>query len=291
MRGWQKRPKLSAAAPVWALAALVLAAPALADGRLPWTGGVTEAEGAAGGGIVPWALIAGLGTEDQPGGSAFATSLDTDKFSFRAAGVAVGAFDRVEVSYAHQWFGIGEVVPGVTLEQDIVGLKVKLAGDAVFDQDRWWPQLALGALYKRTSDFGGVPAALGSESGSGTDVYLAATKVYLGGLAGHNVLVDVTLRHSDANQLGLLGFGGTRPAEWSPEGSLGVWLSDEFLAGAEYRSKRATLAAPAEGSAGDLFLAWGPSRHLSVVLAYADLGPVAFQRPQRGLYLSVSAGY
>ena len=288
MRGWQKGTEIGVRAIACALA-LCLAAPLAHGGdRLAWTGGVSEVDGAAGGGLVPWALIAGLGTADEVGGSAFATGAETAHFDLKAAGLALGIDDRVELSYARQRFGIGDVVPGVTLGQDIAGLKVKLVGDAVFDQDRWWPQLAAGLLYKDTRDYAAVPQALGARRGSGTEFYLAATKVWLGAAAGHNVLLDVTLRRSDANQYGLLGFGGPNGAEWRPEASLVAWLSDRVLCGAEYRGKRGGLASPAEGPAHDVFIAFGPSRHVNLVLAYLDLGPVAFQPAQRGTYLSVT---
>jgi hypothetical protein len=286
VRGWQKGIEIGLAAAFVALALALPASEAVGGERLAWTGGVASVEGAAGGGLVPWALIGGLGTEDQLGGSAFVTGLNTDKFKLRAGGIALALDDRVEVSYARQRFDIGPVVPGVTLGQDIAGLKVKLLGDAIFDQDRWWPQVAAGILYKSTEDFGGVPAALGAHQGHGTDFYLAATKLWLAGLAGRNVLVDVTLRHSNANQYGLVGFGGTNAAEWRPEGSVGVWLSDQVVLGVEYRGKRGGLAVPEEGAAKDAFVAWEPSRYFSVVLAYVNLGPVAFQSDQRGPYLS-----
>lgn len=291
MRRWQKTHKNAGPTGLCALLALLLAGPAQGDGRLAWTGGVTEVEGAAGGGLVPWALIAGLGTADQVGASAFVSAAETPQFSLRAAGVAVGIEDRLELSYAHQAFAIGQVVPGATLEQNVVGAKVKLIGDAVFDQDRWWPQLAAGVLYQHADDFAPVPQALGAERANGADFYLAATKVYLDGVGGRSVLVNVTLRRSEANQYGLLGFGGPRPAEWSPEGSLGIWAADRLFCGFEYRSKRGSLAAPVEGSANDVFVAWGATRNVNVVLAYLDLGPVAFERTQRGLYLSLSLSY
>ncbi len=288
MRGWQKRIKVAAALALGGVLSAGMAPAARAGDRLAWTGGVSNVEGVAGGGLVPWALIAGLGTEDQIGASAFVTGADTQKFKLKAAGVAVGLYDRVELSYARQRFDIGAVVPGVTLGEDVAGVKLKLFGDAVFDQDRWWPQLAACVLYKDTKDFDGVPAALGAATGSGTELYLAATKVWLGGLAGRNVLLDLTVRRSAANQYGLLGFGGNRGAQWRPEASAAIWLGDRLLLGAEYRGKRGALESPTEGSASDAFLAWEPCRHLAVVLAYLDLGSVAFQSPQRGTYLSVT---
>ena len=287
MRGWQKRAELAGA--VLAIGIAVLGAGRTQAGeRLDWTGGVNEIEGAGGGGLVPWALITGLGTADEIGGSAFVSGAETAQFTLKVAGLAVGIHDRVELSYARQWFDIGTVVPGVTLGQDVFGLKLKLLGDAVFDQDRWWPQLAAGVVQKATKDFAGVPAALGAARGSGAEFYLAATKVYLGAVGGHNLLLDLTLRRSDANQYGLLGFGGNRAAAWRPEASAAVWLTDTLLAGGEYRAKRGSLDSPVEGDAGDVFLAWQPRRSLAVVLAYVDLGPVAFQSVQRGAYLSFS---
>lgn len=44
-----------------------------AGDRLLATGGVTQIEGAAGGGLMPWAVISGYGTDQQIGGSLFYT--------------------------------------------------------------------------------------------------------------------------------------------------------------------------------------------------------------------------
>ena len=101
-------------------------------GRLLATGGVTQLEGAAGGGLNPWALIGGYGTRDEIGGSAFYTYLDTGHFTLQSVGVAAGFYDRIELSYAHQWFDLGETVPGETIEMSTIGVKAKLFGDAVF---------------------------------------------------------------------------------------------------------------------------------------------------------------
>jgi hypothetical protein len=50
-------------------------------GRVLATGGVTQIEGAAGGGIVPWALIAGYATRDENGATAFYSHLDIKDFA------------------------------------------------------------------------------------------------------------------------------------------------------------------------------------------------------------------
>ena len=265
--------------------------PAAAGDRLAWTGAVSEVEGAGGGGLVPWALIGGLGTDEQIGASGFATYVTTDDFSLRAAGASVDIDDRVELAAARQRFDAGSVVPGLTLGQDIVGLKVRVIGDAVFAPDSWLPQVAFGAQWKRTLDFDAIPHAVGAASGEDVDLYVAATKLYFAALAGHNVIIDATLRRTRANQFGLLGFGGDGSGySLEPEGSAAVWLTDQILLGAEYRDKPSNLSAFREDAAGDAFLAWGPVKNLSLVAAWTDLGLIAGKSAQRGLYISLWVG-
>jgi len=179
-----------------------------AGDRLAWTGAITQVEGSAGGGLSPWALIAGLGTSDQIGGSAHLSDVSTSDFELRSAGLAAGIHDRVEVSFTRQRFDAGSVIPGLTLGQDVLGLKLRLAGEAVFAPDHWWPQLAVGAQIKRTLDFDVIPKAIGAHHGQDVELYLAATKVYFAAIAGRNAIVNLTLRRTRANQFGLLGFGG-----------------------------------------------------------------------------------
>ena len=269
-----------------------IAGPAAAGDRLQWTGAVTQIEGAAGGGLVPWALIGGLGTGDETGASAFVTYVSTQDFSLGSGGASVDIDDRVEIAAVRQRFDAASVVPGLTLGQDIVGLKLRLAGDAVFEPDHWWPQVALGAQWKRTLDFGGIPRAVGAARGEDVDLYLAATKVYFAALGGRNVIVDATLRRTRANQFGLLGFGGNGSGfSVNPEVSAAVWLTDDVLLGAEYRDKPDNLRALREDGAADVFLAWAPVKSLTFTGAWTDLGRIAGKAAQRGVYLSVWLGY
>lgn len=263
----------------------------MAGDRLEWTGAVTQIEGAAGGGLVPWALIGGLGTEDQIGASGFATYVSTGDFSLRTEGACAAYGDRVEVSFARQRFDAGSVIPGLTLGQDIVGAKVRLVGDAVFAPDQWLPQISAGAQWKHTLDFNQIPQAVGAQRGEDVDLYLAATKLYFAALAGRNVIVDVTVRRTRANQFGLLGFGSDDGGyHYEPEASVGVFLTDQLLLGGEYRDKPDNLAAFGESGAGDAFLAWGPLKNLAVTAAWVDLGGIAGKTAQRGFYLSLWVG-
>jgi hypothetical protein len=273
---------------------LLAAAPqAQAGDRLLATGGVTEIEGSGGGGLTPWALIAGLGTDSEIGASASCTRVRPQNFSLMSCGVAAGFDNRIELSLARQEFSLGDVVPGSSISQTIVGTKVRLLGDALIDQDRWWPQVAAGVQYKRNSDFDFIPRAIGAKSDHGFDTYLSATKIYLAGPFGRTWLVDVTLRATRANQFGILGFGGDRDNGYSlmAEGSLAVFLSDNIILGAEYRQNPDNLSAFREDDAHDIFMSWFATKNVSVTAAYVDLGNIATHPDQRGLYVSLQASY
>lgn len=237
---------------------------------------------------MPWALIAGYGTNRQAGGSAFGTRVETDDFNLHSGGVAVGLYDRVELSYARQQLDAGSVIPGLKLKTDTFGVKVKVFGDAVYDQDSPWPQVALGAMYKRNTDMA-IPTAVGAKQGSDTDIYVAASKLWLAGFFGHNLLGNLTLRGTRANQLGLLGFGGDQKNSRSlqPELSMAVLLTDNLALGGEYRWKPDNLGAFREEDFRDVFLAWFPTRHVAVTFAYAKLGRIAGKPRQDGPYLSL----
>ena len=270
------------------------AQPAGLSGKLLLTGGVTQLEGAAGGGLTPWAVIGGYGTRDQIGGNAFYTRVGVDDYRLDSYGALVGIFDRVELSVARNEFDTRDVGPalglgrGFTIKQDVVGIKVKVAGDAVLEQDRWLPQIALGAQYKR-NDQGGLVRAIGARGDSGTDYYVSATKLYL----GQGLLLNATLRFTEANQFGILGFGGDKRNGHSAqfEASAAYLLTRNLAIGAEFRSKPDNLAIAVEDDAWDVFVAWAPVKNVSVTVAYVDLGNIVIADRQRGFYASLQVGF
>jgi hypothetical protein len=124
---------------------------------------------------------------------------------------------------------------------------------------------------------------------SGTDFFIAATKLLL----GEGLLLNGTLRFTRANQFGLLGHGGDREDGYRAqfEGSAALLLSRRFAVGGEFRTKPDNLRFARENDAFDLFGAWFVNQHLSVVLAYVDVGKIAAQGRQNGAYLSLQAGF
>jgi len=282
-------------------AALVLALPrAHADAdKLPLTGGITSIDGAAGGGLTPWAVTGSNATEGQWGATATASVVSTRDYSMRVLGALVAWDDRAELSLAHQDFTTGATgralgLPGLHLKLDVAGAKLRLLGDAILDSDTWVPQVAAGVEVKRTDAGALKPTlqALGARTG-GVDVYVSTTKLFL----AQGVLVNGTLRATKANQNGLLGFGGSAQGHYrlEPEASV-AWLASRRLAfGAEYRRKPDDLNPSALGAGlkeddwWDVFAAWAPCRGVSLAAAYVQLGrivPAVATKRQDGGYLS-----
>ncbi len=269
------------------------------QGKLLATGGVSQVEGAGGGGLVPWALISGYGSRDSWGANAHLSTLRTQDYSLDSVGIAAGLADRVEVSLARQHFR-GSLAPldRLSIKQDILGLKVKVAGDALYDQDRWMPQLAVGVMYKRNTGIRGLEALgvtnvtqLGARKDSGVDIYLSASKLSL----ESSLLLGGTVRATKANQMGLLGFGGDQGNDYRPmlEVSAAYLVNRKLVAGMEYRHKPHNLGVDREKPYYDVFVAWFPNKQVSVTAAYVVLGDITVFNPkrQKGAYVSVQAGF
>ena len=289
--------------PVLLLLAALLGAPAFAQsgGKLLLTGGVSTIDGAAGGGLTPWAVTGSYATAGEIGGTAFVTRAQTGNYGLLTYGAAVGLQDRVEVSLARQDFDTeSNLAPlgldGLHLKQDIVGVKVRLAGDAVLDSDTLMPQIAIGLEHKKTHAGNLGPTLFGplGARDSGTDFYASATKLFL----AEGVLVNLTLRATKANQNGLLGFGGAqgKGLRLQPELSLAKLLRKDLAIGVEFRAKPDNLNQSILGAGAlkeddwkDVFIAWAPNKHFSLTAAWVDLGriaPAVQPRRQTGSYLS-----
>lgn len=297
--------------------ALGLQGEAQADsGKLLLTGGVSTVEAAAGGGIVPWAVIGTQATDGEIGLSANLNHLATHDYGLKTYGLTLNLRNQIELSVGQQDLSAGpatalnalgfDVQPGPHLKMDVLGAKLRLAGDAILDSDTWMPQVTVGLQYKHTQAGSLQPVFnfLGVRN-SGTDVYASATKLWL----AQGLLFNATLRYTQANQGGLLGFGAAAPgrnsASLNPELSVAYLLRKDLAMGAEYRFMPNNLEAVGRAAGlgnalrqddwKDLFVAWAPQRHVSLTAAYVDLGRivpgVTGQRRQRGWYLSGQISY
>ncbi|SRR5581483_832045 len=275
------------------------------EGKFLLTAGFNDLEGSGGGGLVPLAFITGYGSSDSWGANAHFTSIQLKDFQLRTYGAAVGALDRVELSYTRHEFNVtGTPLDGLGVSQDILGLKIKLLGDAVYDQDSWLPQICVGAEYHKNDGIDHAAQAglagvtrvtqLGASAAHGTDIYLAATKIFL----AESLVVNAAVRATRANEFGLLGFGGDRKSSdsYEPEGTI-AWLPTRRLAvGSEIRTRPRNLTLDDESTAYDVFVGWTPTKNLSLVAAWLNLGGVlgpatGVTRHQDGPYLSIQAGF
>lgn len=275
------------------------------EGKFLLTGGFSDVDGSGGGGLVPLAFISGYGSNRSWGANAHYTDIRLRDLDLRAYGVSVGLFDRVELGFTRQNLDVtGTALDGLGVTQNNYIAKVKLLGNAVYLQDAWLPQVSVGVEYKQNGgikDAGSVglpglvsPTQLGAKGEHAADYYLCATKILL----AESVVVNAVVRYTKANQFGLLGFGGDRHGSYSahPEFTAAYLLTRHLAVGGEYRDRPHNLSVDEESRAWDVFAGWAPTKNLSLVLAYLDIGSVLAPatgqgRRQNGLYLSLQAGF
>lgn len=264
------------------------------QGRLLATGGGSQIEGTAGGGIVPLAVLAGYGDAGQSGGNAFASRVQVKDYRLDVFGAAYSWNNRIEISVARQELALDTLADALgvaddSIAQNIFGVKARLFGDLIYGE---LPQISAGLQYKVNEDFF-IPQAAGASDDKDWDAYVVATKLFLGGAFGHNAWLNGVARATRANQGGLVGFGGDANDnhEIVFEGSIGVFLNRQWAAGVEYRQKPDNLSFAREQDWRDVFVAWFPNKQWSVIAAWVDLGDIATLDNQQGWYLSLQGSY
>ena len=216
------------------------------------------------------------------GFSAYGTRAGTQDYALSSYGqAAIGWQDRVELSLARQDFdaapafalnGIAPfgVAPGQHIKMDVLGLKVKLLGDAILDADTWVPQVALGLEHKqvRPGSLQSVLDFLGTKT-SGTDLYLSATKLLL----DKSLLLNTTLRYTMPAKTACWALARPRlartAAACSPSFRSPTCCGTNLAVGPSTASSPTTcrpwVRQPAWGRAArddwkDVFIAWAPSK-------------------------------
>ncbi len=274
---------------VWFVAcfSLVLTVPAMAGSKVIATGGSTSIEGAAGGGIVPWAVINGYASSGQWSVNSFTSRVGVDDFTMQNIGIGASYNNQWELSLTRQKLQLDTI--GGDLQQDVFGLKYHIAGELLYSQ---LPQISVGLQYKKHRN-SALPMAVGAQDDAGTDVYLAASKLYFAAFAGRNVLLNATVRATKANQLGLLGFGAEQHNNYQYlfESSAVLMLRPDVAVGVEFRQKPNKLAFADEQHWRDIFVGWFINPNLSVVGGYVDLGSIAGLAQQQGYYLALEATF
>jgi len=93
------------------------------QGKLPLTAGFSDLEGSGGGGLVPFAVISGYGSNTSWGANAHFTNIQLRDLHLYTYGVSAGVLDRVELSYTRQQLDVtGTALDGLGVKQDVYGL-------------------------------------------------------------------------------------------------------------------------------------------------------------------------
>ena len=100
-----------------------------ADGKLIATAGLIHVEGSGGGGIVPWATIAGYDSQEQISLSAVSSTVSLDDYRLNVLGLTASFYDRVEVGLTQQRLDLKTL--GGEMKQNIISMKYRLYGDVV----------------------------------------------------------------------------------------------------------------------------------------------------------------
>ncbi|MDO8826410.1 DUF3034 family protein [Methylophaga sp.] len=258
-----------------------------ADGKLLATPGISQIEGAGGGGFVPWAQLAGYGSRDEIAANMFCSVANVNDYDLQVCGAQATFYDRVEFSVAKQKFHVDAL--NLDIKQRVLGVKARLYGDVVYSR---FPQISLGIQHKKLDD-PTVAYLLGADEDSGADIYLAASKLHLGAIGGYNWLWNITARSTEANQTGLLGFGNAERGnqrEIVLEASSAILFGRHVALGVEYRQKPDNLGLK-EDDWSNVFIAWFPNKVISLTAAWLDLGEIAGAKNQKGAYFSVTGYY
>jgi len=75
------------------------------------------------------------------------------------------------------------------------------------------------------------------------------------------------------------------------EGSVVYLLSRNLAIGAEYRMKPDNLGIAKEDDWKDIFIAWAPTKNISLTAAYVDLGNIVIRDDQKAFYISAQIGF
>jgi len=131
------------------------------------------------------------------------------------------------------------------------------------------------------------PVAIGD--GLFVDFYASVSRLFLSGPLDRRWLVNATVRSTKAQQTGLLGFGADR--KFVLEASTAMLVNRYVAVGMEYKAKPDLLSGLREDDWRDIFVAWFPSKNLTLAVAYVDLGVIAGRKNQNGYFFTLQGQF
>jgi hypothetical protein len=220
----------------------------------------------------------------------------TGDYALASADMAVSFANRFELILSNRDLrGTLASLSPLRLQQNVVGLKLKMLGDQRVEQSPWLPQISAGLMLRRDNGAGNTFGLLSAKpyelrDARSMDFSLAASKSF-----GQRLFLNSTLRAGRTSQFDMPGVGGfiNERYQTSFDASAAYLLKRSLVVGAEYRSKPNPLGVDNEKAYQDIFISYFPTKNLSLTLAYASLGDIAVFNPKRqnGAYMSLQLGF
>ena len=177
-------------------------------------------------------------------GFAFAGIGDHD---FESVAATITLAKRVEVSFAHERFGLGgwpkDVfrATGLDIGPHTVRMNTASVRALLIEENGWVPAVTVGAHYKHNldikridKDLMGTCTSLGMDDHRGWEGTLIISKTFTD-ILPRPFIVSAGIRNTGAAQTGLLGFNSHR--DTVVEANAVLFVTDSLLLGAEYRQK------------------------------------------------------
>lgn len=259
---------------------------------------VMNIEGEGGGGLIPWAYLTNPPAEGQVFGkpTVGATYIFPQNFNVNVYHLNETITDRLELGYARTVFDTTNLLGAVRVDElvmDTLHAKVLL-----LKETDMLPAVSVSAEYKKNRDIdtadknlGLALTAAGMEDNSGFDYCLSITKMLKETPLRMPILFNVGARYTKAAQTGYLGFSDD--AKILPEVTLAIMPESNVAVGIEFRAKPDEYKAVAgvgsfgEDNWSDFFIAYFPTKGLSITGAVVNFGNIVNRNVNTGLYMNM----
>ncbi|NOY54144.1 MAG: DUF3034 family protein [Deltaproteobacteria bacterium] len=261
---------------------------------------VVNIEGEGGGGLVPWAYLTNPPADGQLFGnpSVGSTYIFPQNFNVNVYHFNETISDRLELGFARTVFDTTNILGGNGLNIGIDELTIDTyhAKVLLLKETDTLPAVSVSIEYKKNQDIahadkngGGAFTSTGMDDDSGLDYCLSVTKLYKGWKMP--VLINLSGRYTKAAQTGYLGF--SKNGNFEPEASLAVLPESNVAVGVEFRGKPneyksvAGIGSFQEDNWTDFFIAYFPTKGLSITGAVVNFGNIVNRNVNTGLYMNM----
>ena len=194
--------------------------------------------GAGDASLSPWSLLSTPVTHDSAVLNARYANVATGDYALTSADMAVSFANRFELILSNRDLrGTLASLSPLRLQQNVIGLKLKMLNDQQLEQNPWLPQISAGLMFRRDSGAGNTFGLLSAKpyelrDARSMDFSLAASKSF-----GQRLFLNSTLRAGRTSQFDMPGVGGfvNERYQTSFDASVAYLVKRSLVVGAEYR--------------------------------------------------------